>query len=632
MSDAPALIGELDLHLLAEGTHRRLWEVLGPQFVGRRPDGVWAVQFAVWAPNARSVAIVGDWNDWTPEPLTRIEQPPGVWAVTTNAAESGHCYKFEIVTQSGRTIHKADPLARQTERPPSDASVVPPVDVHRWQDDDWMAERGAVLHGDAPLRIYEVHLGSWRRGVDDWDALAHELGEHVSSLGFTHIELLPIAEHPFGGSWGYQVSGYFAPTARFGDPNGFRRFVDSMHQRGVGVIVDWVPAHFPKDDWSLGGFDGTALYEHPDPRRGEHPDWGTYVFDFGRNEVRNFLVANALYWLDEFHVDGLRVDAVASMLYLDYSRGPGGWSANEHGGREHLEAIRLLQETNTVVGEEFPDVLMIAEESTAWPGVTHPVSQDGLGFSHKWNMGWMHDTLGYLARDPVHRSHHHNEMTFAQLYAYNERFVLPLSHDEVVHGKGSLLQKMGGDDWQRFAALRALFAWQWSMPGAPLVFMGSELAPWQEWREASELPWHLLDHAAHRGAFELMTELNLVAQGHPALWRRDDDPGGFQWLDADDAQHSLYAFLRWDDHGDAAVACIANFTPVPRPGYRVGLPWSGEWQPVLDTDAAAWWGSGHRTAGPIAADDEPWQSQRSSAVVDVGPMSMLWLAGTRVST
>ncbi|MGA9278602.1 1,4-alpha-glucan branching protein GlgB [Ilumatobacter sp.] len=623
MSPRDQLIGELDLHLFAEGTHRRLWELLGPR------GAVSGVRFSVWAPNARAVAIVGDWNDWQPEQLERVDVkgPTAVWSMVSNRARSGDCYKFEITTAEGRTIRKADPMARRTELPPSDASVVPDFDEYEWSDDEWMAERGTAVRGESPVRMYEVHLGSWRRSVDDWDSLAEQVGDHVTRLGFTHVELLPIAEHPYGGSWGYQVSGYYAPTARFGDPEGCRRFVDALHQRGIGVILDWVPAHFPKDDWSLGRFDGTPLYEHPDPQRGEHPDWGTYVFNFGRNEVRNFLVANALYWLDMFHIDGLRVDAVASMLYLDYSRGPGQWSANEHGGREHLEAIQLLQETTTVVGEEFPDVMMIAEESTAWPGVTRPVSEGGLGFSHKWNLGWMHDSLGYMQLDPVHRRHHHHELTFAQLYAYNERFVLPLSHDEVVHGKGSLLAKMGGDDWQKFAGLRALLAWQWSLPGAPLLFMGAELAPWQEWNDAAELPWHLLDHPSHRGVHDLIIELNRRSDAYPALWRRDTDPAGFQWLDAEDAEHSMFSFLRWDDHGAAAVACVANFTPVPRPGYRVGLPWTGEWTPVLDTDAATWWGSGHRSVGPVVATSpEAWQGQPTSALVDIGPMSMLWLA------
>ncbi len=640
---ARAPIGDLDLHLFGEGTHRRLWELLGPQLIDG-DGGVDGVRFTLWAPNAVSVAVVGDWNGWMPEALERVPgrdgASSGLWTVDAPAARPGQCYKYELVVGSGRTIRKADPMARRTERPPSDASVVPDQARHAWHDHEWLERRRHVMAGEAPLRIYEVHLGSWRRGADSWDQLAEQLADHVGRLGFTHVELLPVAEHPFGGSWGYQVSGYYAPTARFGDPDGFRRFVDTLHTRGIGVIIDWVPAHFPKDDWSLGRFDGTPLYEHPDPRRGEHPDWGTYVFDYGRNEVRNFLVANALYWLDEFHVDGLRVDAVASMLYLDYSREDGEWSPNEHGGNEHLEAIRFLQEANSVVGEEFPDVLMIAEESTAWPSVTKPVSAGGLGFSHKWNMGWMHDTLDYLSRDPVHRSHHHNELTFAQLYAYSERFVLPLSHDEVVHGKGSLLAKMGGDDWQRFAALRALFAWQWSTPGAPLLFMGSELASWQEWNDAAELPWHLLEHPPHRGVHDLLVRLSRCHDELPPLWRRDEEPGGFQWLDADDRDHSIYAFLRWGEYGTDAVACLANFTPVPRPGYRVGLPWNGDWHVVVDTDASAYWGSDFRgglrlgDAEPplVATDDESWQGQPSSALIDVGPMSMVWLAGDRDAT
>jgi 1,4-alpha-glucan branching enzyme len=632
MSSAARPIGDLDLHLFGEGTHRRLWELLGPQPLTSDSSGdASSVRFSVWAPNAAAVAVVGDWNGWNAEPLTMVTahgHPTGIWSAIASEARTGHRYKLDVVTAGGQTLRKADPMARQTERPPSDASVVPSALVHDWGDAGWMASRHRTLLGEAPLRVYEVHLGSWRREVETWDQFAEQLGDHVERLGFTHVELLPIAEHPFGGSWGYQVSGYYAPTARFGDPAGLRRFVDALHQRGVGVLLDWVPAHFPRDEWSLGRFDGTPLYEHADPRRGEHPDWGTYIFDFGRNEVRNFLVANALYWLDEFHIDGLRVDAVASMLYLDYSRGPGEWTPNEHGGRENLDAIRFLQETSTVVGEEFPDALMIAEESTSWPGVTAPTSAGGLGFSHKWNLGWMHDALSYMALDPVHRRHHHHQMTFAQLYAYDERFVLPLSHDEVVHGKGSLLDKIGGDDWQRFAGLRALYAWQWSMPGAPLVFMGAEVAPWHEWNDTSELPWHLLDHAPHRGIHDLVVRLNEISDAVPALWRRDTEPAGFQWLDADDAAHSMYAFVRWDTDGSTAMICIANFTPVPRPGYRVGLPWGGDWDVVLDTDAAAWWGSGHRGADlhQVPATDEGWHGLHSSAVLDVGPMSMIWLS------
>jgi len=629
MAGPEHLIGELDLHLFGEGAHRRLWELLGPQLLGEGAHGPSAVRFTVWAPNASSVSVVGDWNGWQPEALTEVAStaPTGLWSGTISEAVPGNCYKFEVVTAEGRTLRKADPMARRTERPPSDASVVPSAPGHVWTDDDYLARRGDVLAGSAPMRIYEVHVGSWRRGVDGWDALAEEIGDHVAALGFTHVELLPVAEHPFGGSWGYQVSGYFAPTARHGDPDGFRRFVDALHSRGLGVIVDWVPAHFPRDEWSLGRFDGTPLYEHADPRRGEHPDWGTYVFDFGRLQVRNFLIANALYWLDEFHVDGLRVDAVASMLYLDYSREEGEWEPNEHGGREHLEAISLIREVNTIVAEEFPDVVMIAEESTAWPGVTAPASAGGLGFTHKWDLGWMHDTLGYFSRDPVHRRYHHSDLTFSQFYAYTERFVLPLSHDEVVHGKGSLLAKMAGDDWQRFASLRALLAWQWCIPGVPLLFMGAELASWQEWNDAAELPWHLLDHAPHRGIHDLLEAMNHEADRWPALWIRDTDPEGFRWLDADDADNSIYSFVRWDIDGVAAVVCIANLTPVPRLGYRVGVPWGGEWSVLLDTDAAAWWGSGHRgtEALRLVAADQPWQGESSSTVLDVGPMSMIWL-------
>jgi 1,4-alpha-glucan branching enzyme len=620
-------IGAIDLHLFNEGNHRRLWEVLGPQAVAGESPDAGGVRFAVWAPNARAVRVLGDWNHWTGDDLDPVERS-GIWSTVVPTAHSGHCYKFEITSRDGVVVRKADPMARRTEVPPSDASVVPGFEPFAWADDAWMATRGAVSRSEAPMRIYEVHLASWRHGVTDWDALAEQLSNHAVDLGFTHVELMPVAEHPFGGSWGYQVTGYYAPTARFGDPDGFRRFVDTLHGRGVGVLVDWVPAHFPRDEWSLGRFDGTALYEHADERQGLHPDWGTYVFNLARHEVRNFLVANALYWLEEFHVDGLRVDAVASMLYLDYSRQEGEWVPNQYGGRENLDSIRFFQELNGVVAHEHPDVLVVAEESTAWPGVTRPTTEGGLGFTHKWNMGWMHDTLTYLSRDPVHRRHHHGDLGFTMLYAHHERFVLPLSHDEVVHGKGSLLSKMAGDDWQKFATLRALFAWQWAMPGPPLMFMGSELAPWTEWDADAGLPWHLADHGPHRGTLELVRTLNAAADAWPAIWSRDHDPGGFQWLDADDADHSTYAFLRWDVAGRTAVACVANFTPVPRPGYRVGLPWGGEWQVALDTDAPAFWGSGFRPAEPSvrADDDAPWQGQPCSGSVDLPPLSMLWLA------
>ncbi len=629
MANVARPIGELDLHLFGEGTHRRLWELLGPQPLHVDADGaVSGVRFAVWAPNASAVAVVGDWSDWAPTALRAIETdvPTGIWAATVPSARSGHRYKFEITSGAGAVLHKADPMARRTEWPRSDASVVPGAADHGWGDDEWMAARGAVVATTAPLRVYEVHLGSWRHGVDTWEQLAIELADHVCSLGFTHVELMPIAEHPFGGSWGYQVSSYFSPTARFGEPDGLRRFVDVLHRRGIGVIVDWVPAHFPRDDWSLGRFDGTALYEHPNPQRGEHPDWGTYVFDYGRNEVRNFLIANALYWLEEFHVDALRVVAVASMLHLDDSCGPSERAPDADGDRESHEAVRFLRQLTAVVGEEFPDALVIAEESTAWPGVTRPVDQGGLGFSHAWNLGWMHDTFEYLSVEPGERRDHRRQVTLPLRYAHDERFVLPLGHDEVVHGKGSLLSKMGGDDRQRFAALRMLFAWQWALPGAPLVFMGSELAPQEEWTEQDALPWHLLDRPAHREVYDLFVRLNDVADSWPALWRRDLDPAGFQWLDVDDADHAMFAFARWDLDGVAAVVCLANFSDVTRRDYRVGLPWAGRWDVVLDTGAPGWNGTGVRGDSVVVGTDDAWQGCSSSARLDVGPMSIVWLA------
>ena len=558
----------------------------------------------------------------------------GVWAALVGAAVPGARYKFAVTGRHGTTMWKADPMARAAEIPPSTASIVTGADAYAWNDAPWLATRDAAPSATRPLRIYEVHLASWKEGLGYVEA-AEQLADHCEYLGFTHIELLPVAEHPFGGSWGYQVSGYYAPTSRFGSPDDFRTFVDTMHSRGIGVILDWVPAHFPKDAWSLARFDGTALYEHEDPRLGEHPDWGTLVFNYGRNEVSNFLIANALYWFEEFHIDGLRVDAVASMLYLDYSREPGAWIPNRNGGRENLEAIEFLKHLNSVVFGHVPGALMIAEESTSWPQVTHSVNNGGLGFSHKWNMGWMHDTLGYLEHDAVHRRWHHRELTFGLLYAFSERFVLPLSHDEVVHGKGSLLRKMSGDDWQRFANLRALYAWMWAYPGAPLVFMGAEMAPWEEWKADASLPWHLLEHAPHRGVFDTLTTVNRLADAWPAMWEQDGEPGGFRWLSADDADHSCFAFLRWARSGDEVVACVTNFTPVPRPGYRVGVPWDGEWQVLLDTDHTAFWGSGYRalngTAGPTvgATSDHPWQGQPSSVILDLPPMATVLLGGRR---
>ena len=621
------LLPPLDLHLIGEGTHRRLWRALGAN-----PSGDAGVRFAVWAPNARAVHVVGDWNGWGDGTALTPQGSSGVWAALCTSARAGHRYKFAVTDPDGVTVLKADPMARASECPPANASVVAHDQLHQWGDEVWMSGRSTAP--GAPLRIYECHLGSWRPGAGGYREIAVVLADHVSALGFTHVELMPLAEHPFGGSWGYQVTGYYSPTARFGTPDDLRSFVDTLHQRGIGVIMDWVPAHFPKDDWSLARFDGTALYEHADPRQGEHPDWGTLVFNYGRNEVRNFLVANALYWLHEFHIDGLRVDAVASMLYLDYSRGPGQWVPNRYGGRENLDAIDFLRELGSVVAEECPTALLVAEESTAFPRVTVPVAEGGLGFTHKWNMGWMHDTLGYMRTDPVHRKWHHRDLTFGLLYAFSERFVLPLSHDEVVHGKGSLLGKMPGDDWQRFANLRALYAWMWAMPGAPLLFMGAEIGSFSEWNEAGGLPWHLLDHAPHRGVRDLLAELNRRAAQWPAVYERDHEPTGFQWLDADDADHSVFSFLRWGHAGASAVACIANFTPVPRPGMRVGLPWAGRWELLLDSDSPAWGGSGfggYTLEGTsfTGSVEVPWQGQPASAVFDLPPLAVVWLGARR---
>jgi 1,4-alpha-glucan branching enzyme len=616
-------LGEVDLFLIGEGRHRRLWEALGSH--SRTHEGVEGTSFAVWAPNARAVRVVGDWNGWDGrvDPM-RALGVSGVWETFIEGVGPGARYKYELVTREGMLRLKSDPMARQCEVPPATASVVTRSE-HVWGDGAWLQRRSRRNPLKDPLRVFEVHLGSWRPGLGYREA-AHQLADYVADLGFTHVELLPVAEHPFGGSWGYQVTGYYAPTARFGTPDDFRYFVDHLHGSGIGVIVDWVPAHFPKDDWALARFDGTALYEHQDPRLGEHPDWGTLVFNYGRNEVKNFLLANALYWFEEFHVDGLRVDAVASMLYLDYSRKPGQWVPNRYGGRENIEAIEFVKELNTVVFAEHPGVMTIAEESTSWPMVSRPVDHGGLGFTHKWNMGWMHDTLAYFRHDPVHRRFHHRELTFGLLYAFAENFVLPLSHDEVVHGKGSLLNKMPGDEWQQFAGLRALYGWMWAYPGGQLLFMGGEIAQWPEWSEEHGVDWAALDGSMHRGVQELVRALNRVSTTHRAMWERDHEPAGFQWLDADDAEHSVFGFLRWSADGHQVVACLANFTPVPREGYRVGLPWGGEWRVLLDTNAQYFGGTGYGgTHGVWAAQGESHQGQPASAFLALPPLSVVWL-------
>jgi 1,4-alpha-glucan branching enzyme len=616
-------LGEMDLHLIGEGRHRRLWDVLGAHH--RVHNGVTGTAFAVWAPNARAVRVVGDWNFWDGRvhPMRSLGAA-GVWELFIPGVEPGARYKYELISADSRLLLKADPLARETEVPPGTASIVPAEPAHRWRDDGWLRRRADTEPYSQPHSVYEVHLGSWRPGLS-YRELAEELPPYVAGLGFTHVELLPVAEHPFGGSWGYQVSAYYAPTSRFGAPDEFRELVDACHEAGLGVIVDWVPAHFPRDEFALARFDGSALYEHADPRKGEHPDWGTLVFNYGRNEVRNFLIANALYWFDEFHVDGLRVDAVASMLYLDYSRREGEWIPNQFGGRENLEAIRFLKEANELVYSANPGAIMVAEESTAWPGVSRPTYVGGLGFGFKWNMGWMHDTLGYFARDPIYRRYHHNELTFGLVYAWSEQFVLPLSHDEVVHGKGSLLGKMPGDRWQRLANLRSLFGWMWAHPGKQLLFMGGEFGQEHEWSHEAGIEWHLLDDPAHRGISDLVRSIHHVYRSQPSLWQRDFTPDGFRWIDATDTDQSVLSFLRLSADGQP-VACVANLTPVPHHGYRLGLPAGGRWLELLNTDAREFGGSGLGNAGAVEAEEYPWHGLDCSASLTLPPLAVLWLA------
>jgi len=549
----------------------------------------------------------------------------GMWELFVPDVGDGTHYKFDVLGRDGEWRQKADPVAFRAEVPPATASVVF-TSTYTWGDSDWLERRAATDPLTSPMSTYEVHLGSWRQGKS-YRQLADELVGHVSYLGFTHVELLPVAEHPFGGSWGYQVSSYFAPTSRFGHPDDFRYLVDTLHRAGIGVIVDWVPAHFPKDAWALARFDGTALYEHPDPRRGEQLDWGTLVFDFGRTEVRNFLVANALYWLEEFHIDGLRVDAVASMLYLDYSREPGQWLPNQYGGRENLEAVAFLQEVNATAYKRVPGIVTIAEESTAWPGVTRPTHLGGLGFGFKWNMGWMHDSLGYMAQQPIYRQYHHHQMTFSMMYAYTENFVLPISHDEVVHGKGSLLRKMPGDRWQQLANLRAYLAFMWAHPGKQLLFMGSEFGQESEWAESRSLDWWLTENPDHRGVQTLVADLNRVYAESPALFTLDSDPSGFEWIDANDAGGNVFSFLRHGSDG-SVLACVSNFSAIPHEGYRVGLPHAGRWDEVLNSDAEIYSGSGVGNLGAVEATTDGWHGRPASASLRVPPLGTVWLRHT----
>ncbi|MGW4487120.1 1,4-alpha-glucan branching protein GlgB [Amycolatopsis sp. NPDC004368] len=624
-------VGELDLHLIGEGRHERLWDVLGAHVrTYDTPHGtVGGVSFAVWAPTARGVRVIGDFNGWEGRGhAMRSLGSSGVWELFVPDVPVGSCYKFRILGADGHWHEKADPMAFATEVPPATASKVT-KSAYTWSDDDWVATREATNWADAPMSVYEVHLASWRPGLD-YRELADQLADYVTDTGFTHVEFLPVAEHPFGGSWGYQVTSYYAPTSRFGSPDDFRYLVDHLHQRGIGVLVDWVPAHFPRDAWALARFDGSPLYEHEDPRRGEQPDWGTLVFNFGRNEVRNFLVANALYWLEEFHLDGLRVDAVASMLYLDYSRKDGEWLPNEYGGRENLDAVRFLQELNATVYRRHPGAVMVAEESTAWPGVTRPTHLGGLGFGFKWNMGWMHDTLRYLGHEPIHRAYHHNEMTFSLVYAWSENFVLPLSHDEVVHGKGSLWQRMPGDDWNKAAGLRSLLAFMWAHPGKQLLFMGGEFGQPQEWSESRSLDWHLLEQPLHRGVQDLLRRLNTIYRSTAALFSGDVRPEGFRWIDANDSAGNVLSFLRIGPDG-SRLACVANFAGVPHHDYRVGLPAAGRWTELLNTDAEAYGGSGVGNLGAVEAVEEPWHGLPASAVLQLPPNGVLWLLEEAVS-
>ncbi len=618
-------LGEVDLHLIGEGRHENLWQVLGAHVRSYDTPGgkVTGTSFAVWAPSARGVRVTGDFDYWSGRGFPmRAMGSSGVWELFVPDVGDGAHYKFQVLGADGVRREKADPMAFATEVPPATASVVFTAG-HEWGDADWLATRAATQLHRSPMSIYEVHIGSWRQGLS-YRQLADELVDHVRETGFTHVEFLPVAEHPFGGSWGYQVSSYYAPSARFGSPDEFRYLVDRLHQAGIGVIVDWVPAHFPKDAWALARFDGTPLYEHADPRRGEQPDWGTFVFDFGRREVRNFLVANALYWLEEFHVDGLRVDAVASMLYLDYSRKEGEWLPNVYGGRENLDAVAFLQEVNATVYRRVPGAVTIAEESTDWPGVTRATHLGGLGFGFKWNMGWMHDTLGYISHEPIHRQYHHHEMTFSMMYAYAENYVLPISHDEVVHGKGSVLHKVPGDRWQQMATVRTLYAYMWAHPGKQLLFMGQEFAQGGEWSEGRSLDWWLLDSPDHRGVARLVTDLNRVYRETPALWSQDTNQAGFGWIDADDVAGNVYSFLRYGSDG-SILACVANFSPVPHEQYVLGLPKAGRWDEVVNTDADVYFGSGVGNFGGVTAGDEPSHGHPASARLRVPPLGALWL-------
>ena len=620
----PPLLSEFDLYLIGEGRHWNAYEKLGAHL--RTVDGVSGVNFAVWAPNAEGVSVVGDFNDWDGRrhPMQK-HVPSGVWELFVPGLTEGSKYKFRVNAQ-GYTCDKFDPCGFASEIPPRTAAIVTDLGKHQWGDHTWMQARGECNWLEKPMSIYEVHLGSWKRGSTDptdwlsYRDLAHQLVDYCKETGFTHIELLPVSEHPFTGSWGYQTVGYYAATSRYGTPEDFMYFVDYCHQHGIGVILDWVPAHFPKDDHGLRQFDGTPLYEHADPRQGEHPDWGTMIFNYGRTEVRNFLLANALFWLDKYHIDGLRVDAVASMLYLDYSRNEGEWIPNEHGGRENIQAIEFIKEFNEQTHAQYPGVLTIAEESTAWGGVSRPTYTGGLGFSLKWNMGWMNDTLRYLRDDPIHRQYHHDELTFSMIYAFTENFTLPLSHDEVVHGKGSLLDQMPGDLWQRFANLRLLYSYMWAHPGKKVLFMGGEIAQWHEWNHDESVQWHLLQWESHQGMQRLVSDLNRVYKEQPALHEVDFDGAGFEWVDCQSREESVLAFIRKAKDPADQVLVVINFTPVVRNEHRVGVPGPGWYQEIFNSDSEHYSGSNVGNYPGREAEQVPWHGRDWSIQLRLPPL------------
>jgi 1,4-alpha-glucan branching enzyme len=623
---APQL-GDVDMHLFAEGQHWNIYQHLGAH--PRTVEGIDGVLFATWAPNAERISIVGDFNDWDgrAHPL-RVRGGSGLWELFIPGVKPESIYKFEIRNRaSGAVFLKSDPYGQAFELRPQTGSIVKADSSYQWQDKNWIAQREHWDWQASPMSVYEVHLGSWRRGwageFMSYRDLAHQLVDYVKPLGFTHIEIMPVSEHPLDESWGYQTTGYYAPTSRFGTPDEFRYFVDYLHQNGIGVILDWVPAHFPKDAHALARFDGSALYEHEDPRLGEHRDWGTLIYNYGRNEVRNFLLANALFWLKEYHLDGLRVDAVASMLHLDYSREPGEWVPNIHGGNENLEAMAFLQQLNTICHGQHPGTLVIAEESTAWPQVTRPTWVGGLGFSMKWNMGWMHDTLDYFSKDPIHRQYHHNQLTFGMMYAFTENFQLPFSHDEVVHGKGSMINKMPGDDWQKFANLRLLYTYLFTYPGTKLLFMGSEFAQWSEWAQSRTLDWHLMDFAPHQGIHALVSDLNKCYTQLPALYQRSFRGDGFEWIDCHDSTQSIVSYIRKSDNDFCIV--ILNCTPIPRSNYRIGVPVAGNYNEILNSDSSFYGGSNWGNSNPLHSQPVAWMNQQQSLEINMPPLGALIL-------